>query len=426
MSLPSRIENVVIGAGQAGLAMSHLLSRAGRDHVVLERRPTLGGGWQDRWDDFCLVTPNWSASFGGDPYRGSDPDGFMTRDEIVARVASHAATIRAPVVLDTEAVRIAPRATGGFTVDTSGGGTVADRVVVAAGSFHSPRIPQISAALPARLMQIHSHHYRREEALPPGGVLVVGTGQSGVQIAEELAEAGRRVYVSVGTAGRVPRRYRGKDIFHWLGGLAREGPRYGVELPTVDKLPDPRLRLAGNPHLSGHSGGHDTNLREFAARGMTLLGRIENAHGERLDLADDLAANLARADRFFDERFRQQIDTFIERSAPDTVADDRQPFDFDPPVPDHLDLASEDISSVIWTSGYRLDYSWIDAPIVDEMGIPRQKRGVSEVPGLYFLGLIWQHNQVSATLFGPHQDGPYVATQMGVPVTEDETPPVVS
>jgi len=420
MSLPARVETLIVGAGQAGLTMSWYLREAGREHLLLERRPTLGGGWQDRWDSFQLVTPNWTASYPGDPYRGDDPDGFMPRREIAARVAGYAATIDAPVHLTTAVERLTTRAGGGFRLETTSGTIDADRVVVAAGSFHVPRMPPISRELPARLMQLHSHDYRSEASLPPGGVLVVGSGQSGVQIAEELMDAGRAVHLSVGTAGRVPRRYRGQDIFRWLHGLGTRGEAVGVELPSVDKLPDPRMRLMGNPHLSGHGGGHDTNLRRFAATGMTLIGRIEGVAAERLSMAADLPANLARADAFFDERFRDICDRFIERSGIEATADERVPFDFEPPEIRELDLAAAGISSVIWTTGYRLDYRWLDLPILDEQGIPRQRRGVSHVPGLFFLGLLWQRNQLSATLMGPAMDARHLASAMGLPEVDPE------
>jgi putative flavoprotein involved in K+ transport len=420
MPLPPRIETAIIGAGQAGLTMSWYLREAGREHLLLDRRSTLGGGWQDRWDSFRLVTPNWTAAFPGDPFAGPDPDAFMPRDAIVARVAGYARTIDAPVHLDTAVERLSARSDGGFHLETSDGSVDADRVVVAAGSFHAPRIPAIAGDLPARLTQLHSHDYLSESSLPPGGVLVVGSGQSGVQIAEELMDAGRAVHLSVGTAGRVPRRYRGSDLFRWLHGLSTRGEVVGVSLPTVDALPDPRMRLMGNPHLSGHGGGHDTNLRQFAADGMTLLGRIEAVSGERLSLAGDLSANLARADAFFAQRFGDLCDRFIERSGIEAPPDDRVPFDFEPPELRELDLAGHGISSVIWTTGYRLDYGWLDLPILDEQGFPRQQRGVSDVPGLYFLGLLWQRNQLSATLMGPAADARHLAATMGLPPVDPD------
>jgi putative flavoprotein involved in K+ transport len=418
MNLPTKIETVVIGAGHAGLTMSWFLREAGRDHIVLERRANLGGGWQDRWDGFRLVSPNWTATFPGNPYDGPDPDGFMTREEITRRVAGYADKLGAPVAVETEVRRLTTR-NSGFRLETSRGVIDADKVIVAAGSFHTPRIPAINADLPARVTQIHSHAYRNESLLPPGAVLLVGSGQSGVQIAEELAEAGRRIYLSVGTAGRVPRRYRGRDIFRWLAALAMRGEEHGVPFPTVDTLPDPRMRSAGNPQLSGHHGGHEVNLRRMASEGTTLVGRIERVDGQRLHLASDLSTNLARSDRFFEERFQPLIDRFIDRAGIDAPPDDRQPFAFEPPELTDVDLDDAGISTVIWTTGYRLDYGWIDLPILDDQGFPRQHRGVSDVPGLYFVGLLWQHTQASATLFGPNLDGRYIAERMGLPIPEE-------
>ena len=423
LTLPRKTETVIVGAGQAGLTMSWWLQQAGREHVVLERRSRLGGGWQDRWNAFRLVSPNWTASFPGYPYDGEDPHGFMPRDEIAHRVANYARVISAPVVLEAEVLRLTRRVGEGFTLETNQGTLDAKTVVVAAGSFHSPRIPEVAAQLPRRLVQVHTSGYREEASLPPGAVLVVGTGQSGVQLAEELQAAGRQVVLSVGSAGRVPRRYRGHDIFRWLAGLAVHGEDLGVTLPSVDKLPDPSMRSNGNPHLSGHGGGHDTNLRQFAAEGMTLVGRIDAVDGDRVRLAPDLAKNLAWADQFFDVRFRDLVDAFIARAGLAVPTDDRQPFAFDPPEHTELDLATAGVNGVLWTSGFRMDFSWIDLPIFDDAGWPRQSRGVTEVPGLYFLGLLWQHNQGSATLFCVNADATFLARQMGLPLPAE--PPVL-
>ena len=408
------VDTVVIGAGQAGLTMSWYLGDAGVDHVVLERRDRLGGGWQDRWDAFRLVTPNWTAGFPGFPYDGDDPDGFMSREAIVARIARYAEIIGAPVELGTAVHRLERRPTGAhpFHLTTSNGTIDTARVVVATGGFHVPKIPPVGADLPARITQLHSHAYRNPGALPEGAVLVVGTGQSGVQIAEELQAAGRRVVLSVSHCGRVPRRYRGHDIFHWLWGVRARGAEYGVPLPTVEQLASPALRFACNPHLSGHHGGHDTNLRRMAQDGITLVGRIAGVAGERAALAADLEANLAFADAFFDERFRPLIDTFIERSGADAGPDDREPVTFEPEEIAELDLGAAGISTVIWTTGYSLDFRWIDLPILDDLGVPLQVRGVSPIPGLFFLGLPWLRDQGSATLFGVGRDGADLFEQM--------------
>jgi len=412
--LPRRVDTVVIGGGQAGLAMSWNLRQAGREHIVLERRNRLGGGWQDRWDAFRLVSPNWTSALPGFPYDGDDRDGFMPRDEIAARIARYAEVIEAPVHSGTAVDRLERGAAArhGFRVTTPRGNIDAHRVVVAVGGFHVPNVPSAGTGLSPRVTQLHSHAYRNEAALPAGAVLVVGSAQSGVQIAEELYRAGRRVFLSVGHGGRFPRRYRGSDIFRWLDDLATRGPEFGTPLPTVDKLPDPRLRFAGNPHLSGHQGGHETNLRQFAADGMTLVGRFEGADNERVRFAQDLNANLAFADTFFDERFKSGIDRFIERTGIDAPPDDRQAVAFEPPEVAELDLGAEGISTVIWTSGYRLDFSWVDLPIFDAQGFPVHVRGVTEVPGLFFLGLPWQLDQASATLFGVGRDSAHLVERM--------------
>ncbi|HYM83388.1 MAG TPA: NAD(P)-binding domain-containing protein [Candidatus Dormibacteraeota bacterium] len=412
--LPARIETLVVGGGQAGLVMSSLLSAAGREHLVLERRDRLGGGWQDRWDSFRLVSPNWVASFPGHAYDGDDPDGFMPRDEIAGRVARYAEVVRAPVRLSTEVTLLTPLAAGGFRAVANDGTIRAEAVVVATGGFHVPRVPAVAADLPPRVLQLHSHVYRTQRELPDGAVLVVGSGQSGVQLAEELHEAGRRVYLSVGTSPRMPRRYRGRDIFYWLVQQAVRGPALGVPPLSVDRLPDPRIRLIGNGHLSGHGGGHEVNLRRLAADGITLVGHVEGADGEVVRFARDLTKNLAWADTFFDERILPGFDLLIERGGYDAPPDDRRPFIHEPPEVDSLDLRAAGVSTIIWTSGYRLDHGWIDGLPRDAQGFPVHDRGVSPVPGLYFLGLPWQYTQGSATLMGVGADGRYLAGRMGL------------
>ncbi|MEP7379621.1 MAG: NAD(P)-binding domain-containing protein, partial [Chloroflexota bacterium] len=252
MNLPNKTETVIVGAGQAGLTMSWWLQQAGVEHVLLERRNTLGGGWQDRWDAFGLVSPNWTASFPGFAYDGDDPHGFMPRNEIASRVETYAAAINAPIVTAADVTRLSAASDGGFVLETSAGQVAARNVVVAAGSFHVPHLPPQAQELPRRLVQLHTSAYGNESSLPAGPVLVVGTGQSGVQLAEELHESGRHVILSVGSAGRVPRQYRGFDCLGWVARLAVQGEGVGVTLPSVEMLADPRLRFAGNPHLSGH------------------------------------------------------------------------------------------------------------------------------------------------------------------------------
>lgn len=415
--LPDTIHTVVIGAGQAGLIMSRLLRQAGREHVVLERRNTLGGGWQDRWDAFRLVSPNFVTALPAFRYDGADPNAFMTRDEIVARTAAYAAVVDAPVVLGADVQRLTQdeRGTSGrrFQLDTARGSLRAEEVVVATGAFHKPKIPA-TAAFGPRIHQVHAHEYRNPEALPPGGVLVVGTGQTGVQLAEELHAAGRAVTLSVGHCGRAARRYRDRDWFWWVLELVHQGPTVGAELPTIDTLPDPRLRFACNPHMSGHGGGHDTDLRRFAADGIRLVGRFERADGERAWFAESLEADLRFADGFFDERIRPLFEKYAQRAGLDLPPDDRAPFDHTVPEVTELDLAAEGISSVVWTTGYAPDYAWLDVPVIGEFGVPRHVRGVTDVPGLTFLGLLFQLDNASANLTGVARDAEYLASRWAV------------
>lgn len=407
--LPGRVETVVVGAGQAGLSMSALLRQAGREHLVLDRRDRLGGGWLDRWDSFRLVTPNWTASFPGFEYDASDRDEFMPRDRIADRIAEYASAIDAPLVLGIRVDGLERSGEGAaatrFRLSTNRGPVEANRVIVATGGFHNPRVPAAAGRFAKRITVLHAHEYRRPEALPPGGVLVVGSGQTGVQLAEELTLAGRRVILATGRCGRAPRRYRGQDVFTWLWTVRTLGGQYGIALPLVHELADPRLRYACNPHLSGHGGGHDTNLRQFAADGMTLTGRFLDAGGERVTFAADLAANLAYADGWFDQRWRPLFDRYIEAAAVDAPAEEPPQVAFEPSEIAELDLAAEGVSTVLWTSGYRLDYSWIDLPVFDADGIPRQVDGVAvDVAGLSFIGLPWLRDQGSATLFGVQRD----------------------
>jgi putative flavoprotein involved in K+ transport len=347
----------------------------------------------------------------GFEYRGTDPDGYMSRDEVVDHFRSYAAVIGSPVELDTEVTRMVALDGGAarFRVTTSRGTIDARDVVAAGGPFQVPFIPPTARELDPSILQLHSHHYRNPEQLPPGGVLLIGSGQSGVQLAEELHEAGRAVTLSVGRCGRVPRRYRGHDTFWWLRQLATRGVELGTPLPSADKLPDPRARFACNPHLSGHGGGHDTNLRRMAAGGIGLVGRFEAADGTRARFAADLGVNLAFADNFFNERIKPLCDAFVERTGEPFPDGDVEQFAHEPAEVTELDLAAEGISTVLWTSGYRPAFGWLELPVFDEYGLPRQVRGVTEVPGLTFIGLPWMYDMGSANLVGVARDAEHLA-----------------
>lgn len=405
------VETIIVGGGQAGLLMSHLLGAAGREHVVLERRATLGGGWQDRWDAFRLVSPNWTVGLPGLSYVGTDPDGFMSRDELIAHWRCYAATIAALVELETEVTGLVAHSNSRarFELATSRGPVAARNVVVAAGPFGRPNIPGIAAGLAPSILSLHANEYRREADLPAGGILLVGSGQTGVQLAEELAAAGRKVTISVGRCGSVPRRYRGHDIFWWLRQLATVGAALGTPLPSVDGLPSPAARFACNPQLSGHDGGHDIDLRRMAAGGIRLVGRLEAIEATEARFRADLNETLRFVDGFFDLRLRPLCDAFAERIEGTFQPGEFERFAFDVPEVTSLDLAAEGFSTVLWTTGYRPAFDWLDVPVFDAFGLPIQRGGLTGVPGLTFIGTPWLVDMGSANLVSLARDAEALA-----------------
>lgn len=293
----------------------------------------------------------------------------------------------------------------------------ARQVVVATGAFRSPRVPAVGAGLSHRITQLHSFEYRNDAQLPPGAVLVVGAGQTGVQLAEELIDNGRRVFLAVGSAPRMPRRYRGRDAFRWLVQLRKDEGRYGFGLPTAATLPSPAARLGAVPQLSGHKGGHDIDLRRMAKEdGLTLLGRLESIDGRTVRFADDLETNLRLCEASFDTRVRPLIERYIVAAGLDLPpAEERPATVFNPPVLRELDLAAAGITTVIWASGFSPSLGWIDLPILDEWGLPKLDRaGQSEFAGLYFLGMPWQSNMLSASMPGTVWDVADIAASMGI------------
>ncbi|MES9542306.1 NAD(P)-binding domain-containing protein [Actinomadura sp. NPDC000600] len=401
-------DTLVIGAGQAGLATSHWLTKAGVEHLVVDRRDRLGGGWNDRWDSLHLVAPNFTVMLPGMPYAGPDPDGFMPRAEVVEHLTEYAAVINAPVRLGVGVVRLEP-ADGGFVAHTGSGAIAARNVVLATGPYQRPKTPPAARRLAPHVRQLHSADYRRPGQLPDGGVLVVGTGQSGTQIAEELHDAGREVHLAVSDCFAVPRRYRGRDSIYWLLQAFLHGAEVGVPFPTVADLPSPAARFACDPHVSGKDGGHDIDLREFARRGMHLYGRLESADGATVRFSDDLAERLARAETRFEEEFRPLFDAYIAAAGIDAPPDDRPPASTR--VPDtatELDLDAAGIGTVLWATGFRLDFSWVDVPVFDEWGYPRHTRGVTEHPGLYAVGLPWLHSEPSSVFAGVGADAAHI------------------
>lgn len=406
--MTEHISTVVIGAGQAGLSTSYCLSQSEEDHIVLEQNSVLASTWHKRWDSFTLVTPNWLLQLPDFAYEGDDPEGFLKRDEVIEYIEDFAATFDPPVRLGVgvESVELASNGNG-YQVTTDSSTLETSNVVVAVGTFQEPRMPAFSSHISGDIKQLHSNDYRNPESLPEGAVLVVGSAQSGCQIAEELYESGRQVYLAVGKARRVPRRYRGKDFTYWFSEL-------GIADRTVEELPSPAARFEPNPAVSGKDGGHTLNLHQFARDGVTLLGHMEDAQGSIVRFAPDLKDSLAYTDEAAAE-FKRGVDKFIDKAdieAPPVPADAGPKDGYEAPIVRELDLQAEGISTIIWATGYTFDFSWVDLPIWDEYGYPRQERGVTERPGLYFVGLHWMHTIESGLLAGVGEDAAYVVNHL--------------
>lgn len=399
----SHFSVIIIGSGQAGLSMSYCLKERGIDHVVFER-DRIAESWRTkRWDSFCLVTPNWQCTLPGFHYSGNDPDGFMVKNDIVAYMEAYAKSFNPPVKEGVAVGSLRRNEAGIFEVNTSIGGFTANQVVVAVGGYHNPVIPRLSERFPAHIVQIHSADYKNPGLLPPGNVLVVGTGQSGCQIAEDLHLAGRGVHLCVGGAPRTARRYRGKDVVAWLHEMGY------YDKPIHEHPQKERVRAKANHYVTGRDGGRDIDLRKFALEGMVLHGRLREIEGTTLRFADDLEENLDKADSV-SESIKTSIDEFIAANGIDAPLEERyRPLWKPTGPPADLDLTAANITSVIWSVGYRTDYRWIDLPIFDGKGYPGHERGVTSMPGAYFLGLPWQHTWGSGRFSGVAQDARFLA-----------------
>ena len=394
-----RVGVAVIGGGQAGLAVSRELTGRDVEHVVLERR-RIAQTWRDRWDSFCLVTPNWTVQLPGGEYGGDDPDGYMPRDEIVSHLETYAASFEAPVREGIEVTALR-QAEGGFALEMSTGLVKAEHVVVCSGAYQRPHRPSAAASLPADLPAIDAEGYRNPSALPPGRVLVVGSGQTGCQISEELAEAGREVFLACGRAPWFTRRIDGRDVLRWL-----------VDCEYMDagpsSLPSPAARLLANVQATGHGGGHDLHFRVLQGLGVTLLGHFLGAEGGIARFAPDLAESVAFGDSRYDD-VRAAIRRWCELSGtPTPDMPDPPPFRADPTDTLRLD----GFGTVIFTSGFRPDYArWIHLDAFDEMGFPRHVDGSSmDVPGLHFCGVHFLRKRKSSLLLGVGEDAIIVAS----------------
>jgi putative flavoprotein involved in K+ transport len=406
MFQPSRhvyADVVIVGAGQAGLAVSRELSEAGVDHVVLERG-RIGETWRGRWDSFCLVTPNWSVRLPGHPYDGDDPDGFMPRDEIVAYLERYAGGFEAPVREGVAVTSLRPSPDGGFALRTSDGPLAARAVVLASGAYQRPHRPAAVATLPADLPQVDLDGYRSPAELPAGPVLVVGSGQSGCQIAEELHDAGREVFLACGKTPWIRRRIGDRDGVWWA-------LETGFMDRTLAMLPSPAGRLAANVVLTGRDGGRDLSLRTLQGKGITLLGHLVGAEGRVARFAPDLVDSAVWGDQRHDQFMGLVRKLVAERGLPMPEIVPPEPFIAD--SPERLDLSG--FGAVVVAAGYRPDYgSWVHCPgAFDDLGFPIQEDGASTVvPGLHFIGVHFLRTAKSSVLAGVGEDAAVVARRI--------------
>jgi len=349
--------------------------------------------------------PNFQVRMPGAEYEGNDPYGFMSLAQVIEYFDDYVKRFRLPVHCGVEAFSVEQMGPS-YLVRTSEGNYIAENVVIATGLYQSPKIPSYSAEIPDAILQMHSMHYRNPATLPEGAVLVVGTGQSGAQIAQEFYQSGREVYLSIGSAGRVPRRYRGKDINDWF-------TRMGMFDTSVEELKSPRDKFHPHPQISGKNGGQSLNLHKFARDGVVLLGHVRDARDGHLILAPDLKETLARVDQFEIDALKK-IDDYIARTGLTAPAESVPKLHdgYAQEVRTDLDLQGSGISTIIWATGYNFDFSLVKLPVVDADGYPIQKRGVTAYPGLYFLGLPWLHSRRSGILFGVGDDAAYIASHI--------------
>jgi putative flavoprotein involved in K+ transport len=396
----------IVGGGQAGLSMSYHLKQRAIDHIVFEKRTAMHAWSALRWDNFCLVTPNWQCALPDYNYDGADPDGFMKKDEIVAYLAGFKKFVDAPLREDVTVTRAAPRPDGGFEIATSEGAYSADQLVVASGGYRVPIVPRMAERLPGSVLQIHSEQYRNPQSLPEGAVLVVGSGQSGAQIAEDLHLAGRRVHLAVGNAPRCARFYRGRDVVTWLADMGY------YEMPVERHPLREGVRDNTNHYVTGRDGGRDIDLRKFALEGMLLYGALESVDDATLGFGKTLRSSLDEADQIYNG-INASIDKYIAEKGiasppPSVYAPIWEPSE----ERSSLDLNEAGISSIVWCIGFQPDFRWLDAPVFNGVGHPRHYRGVTAQPGVYFLGLPWLHTWGSGRFSGVARDALYLADRI--------------
>jgi putative flavoprotein involved in K+ transport len=411
------LDTVIVGAGQAGLGVSYFLQSDGRQHVVFERG-RIGESWlSQRWDSFTLNTPNFLNVLPGLAYDGTEPDGFRQRDELVYYFQRYVEHFQLPVRTGVTVVSV-ERAEDGerFIVKTRTDGQAEESifsrsVVIASGFQQTPKFPPARARIPSHITQLHTADYRSAAALPPGAVVVVGSGQSGCQIAEDLLSAGRKVYLCTSKVGRAPRRYRGRDLLEWWVDMK------WLEV-TFASLEDKSISRAAQPQISGlGQHGHTISLQQLARQGAVILGRLLDVEADTLVLGDEATAHVRFADEF-SQRQKDGIDAYLAKAGITPPPLEADPADVPDPQTEcvsplrQLNFRKASISTVIWATGFTGDLSWIHLPVVDAEGKPIHQQGISPVRGLYFIGFPWLRSRKSGIIYGIEEDAHYIAGEI--------------
>ena len=402
-----KIDTLVVGAGQAGIALCEHLGQQGVPFLVLEKSRIAEAWRTSRWDALVTNGPVWHDRFPNLEFIGNAPDAFVGKDRVADYIEKYADMVNAPVRTGIEVLSAKPfKDRAGFHVETSDGVIEAMRIVSATGAFQHPVIPPI-VPKDARVHQMHSAEYRNPDQLADGAIMVVGAGSSGAQIADELNRAGRKVFLSVGAHDRPPRRYRGRDFVWWLGVLGlwdMAAQKPGTEHVTIS--------------VSGAYGGHTMDFRRLAGEGVTLLGMANTYQNAKLTFADDVRKNVDAGDASYNQLL-DDADAYVAAMGldlpldPDARAVFPEPASLTDPI-DSLDFAAEGITTIIWATGYKQDFGWLKADAFDDKGAPIHQRGVSKEPGLYFLGLPWQSRRGSTFLWGVWHDAKFVADQIAI------------
>ena len=397
---------IIVGGGQAGLSTSYYLHQQKIDHLVIEQSSVMNAWKTKRWDSFSLVTPNWQCNLPGHAYQGDDPHGFMVRDEIIAYLENFTQQLDTLVLEQTTVNQVSALNLAGYQVETSAGTLTADHVVIAVGGYHKAIVPPMADRIPQSICQLHSEQYKNPEQLPAGNVLVVGSGQSGAQIAEDIHLSGRKVHLATGDAPRCARFYRGRDVVDWLADM-----KY-YDMP-VEKHPlREGVRDNTNHYVTGRDGGRDIDLRQFALDGMELFGLMSDCDGENFLFNSDLTLNLDRADKTYNS-INHRIDDYItEHNIDAPQGGVYEPVWTPPEERSVLKIDESGITSVIWCIGYRPDFSWLNVPVFDGNGQPQHKRGITKQPGLYFVGLPWLYTWGSGRFSGVSKDAEFIVQHL--------------